>query len=149
MLVPALSLLAGRNSRVRRVHNRRTDRRQLRVVRNRFSLRYQALPVSFHQFVLQSCISARGGWLVLKRSFAFSSSGIGSLSSDAAMGIASVLSGRSSVVCPRRGATSAKSRSTCADCDNCPVVADVRAAWSNARALSRLGGGGQRSRAGR
>ena len=48
------------------------------------------------------------------------------------MGVASVFPGRSGFVCPRRGATSAKSRSTCADCDNCTVVADVRAARSNA-----------------
>ena len=62
------------------------------------------------------------------------------------MGVASVFPGRSGVVCPRRGATSAKSRSTCADCDNCTVVADVRAARSNARALPRVGRGGERCR---
>ena len=56
---------------------------------------------------------------------------------------------RSSVVCPRRGATSAKSRSARADCDRGAMAADVRAARSNARALSRVGRGGQRCRAGR
>ena len=64
------------------------------------------------------------------------------------MGVASAFPGRGGVVRPRRGATSAKSRSTRADCDRGAVAADVRAARSNARALSRVGRGGERCRAG-
>jgi hypothetical protein len=49
----------------------------------------------------------------------------------------------------RRGTPYAKSRCTCADCDNCTVVADVRVTRPNARALSCVGSGGQRCRLGR
>ena len=83
--VASISLLLGLRYKVpykgtwlagiwgRLVANWRIRRRQLRVVRNRLSLWDQALSVSFYRLVLQSCIPARCGWLVLERRFAVDS----------------------------------------------------------------------------
>ena len=49
----------SRSSRVRRICNRCVHRRQLCMVASRFHLWQRTLPISFHQFVLQSCITSR------------------------------------------------------------------------------------------
>ena len=56
-----------RNLRLRHIRDRRVHRRQLRMVATRFYLRQRTLSVSFHQLVLQLCVTPCRSWLVIKR----------------------------------------------------------------------------------
>src|SRR5881396_2378071 len=106
--------------------------RKLRLVANRLYLRYRALSLSFHQFLLQPSIAPRPGWVVTKRFTFVRSYRISGFASHTAMGAASALSWHIGVVCARPDATSARSRSAGSDCHFRAMVTDVRAPGSNA-----------------
>src|SRR5882762_9127978 len=117
---------------MRSIRDWRVCRRQLRLVASRFYLRQRTLSLPVHQLVLQPSITALKGGLVIEGVFLIDGFWICAFASHAAVDPAPPLPCVTGGVRPWIDATSARSRSACANCNRRAMAADVRTARSDA-----------------
>src|SRR5438034_10739603 len=129
---------------MRGIYDRRVDGRKLRVVGTRLYLRQRTLSVPFHQFVLQPSLASLEARLVVKGPILVCPSWFHAFRPHGAMGTAFVLPRHIGALRARDGTTLARPRAARPDCHRRAMVADVRIARSDARALPVVGRSAQR-----